>query len=91
LLTAAVIGDHPWLAVTILAGGLLAGGYVFRVIDRALATPAVPIVARKPIPRRLELAALTLALAAVLLGLVPLQPFGFLQLGRPDGLTVVAR
>jgi multicomponent Na+:H+ antiporter subunit D len=91
LLTAAVIGDHPWLAVTILAGGLLAGGYVFRVIDRALATPAVPIIARKPIPRRLELAALTLALAAVLLGLVPLQPFGFLQLGRPDSLTVVAR
>ena len=91
LLTAAVIGGHPWLAATILAGGLLAGGYVFRVIDRALATPAVPIIARKPIPRRLELAALILALAAVLLGLVPLQPFGFLQLGRPDSLTVVAR
>jgi multicomponent Na+:H+ antiporter subunit D len=86
LLTAAVIGGHPWLAATILAGGLLAGGYIFRVVDRALATPAVPIVARKPIPRRLELAALTLALAAVLLGLVPLQPFGFLQLGRPDSL-----
>lgn len=90
LLTAAVIGGHPWLAATILAGGLLAGGYVFRVVDRALATPAIPLAARKPIPRRLELAALVLALAAVLLGFVPLQPFGFLQLGRPDSLTAVA-
>lgn len=90
LLTAAVIGGHPWLAATILAGGLLAGGYVFRVVDRALATPAIPLKARKPIPRRLELAALILALAAVLLGLVPLQPFGFLQLGRPDKLMAVA-
>lgn len=84
LLTAAVVGGHPWLAGTILAGGLLAGAYVFRVVDRALATPAIPLAARKPIPRKLELAALVLALAAVLLGLVPLQPFAFLQLGRPD-------
>ncbi|TCR66312.1 proton-conducting transporter membrane subunit [Bosea sp. BK604] len=90
LLTAAVIGGHPWLAATILAGGLLAGSYVFRVVDRALATPAIPLAPRKPIPRRLELAALVLAVAAVLLGLVPLQPFAFLQIGRPDSLTAVA-
>lgn len=90
LLTAAVTGGHPWLAATILAGGLLAGGYVFRVVDRALATPAIPLAICKPVPRRLELAALALALAAVLLGLVPLQPFGFLLLGRPDSLTMVA-
>jgi len=86
LLTAAVIEGYPWLAATILAGGLLAGGYVFRVIDTALAAPAVPIAPQRKMPRRLEFAALTLALAAVLLGFVPLRPFGFLQIGR-DGLA----
>ncbi|CAH1666515.1 Formate hydrogenlyase subunit 3/Multisubunit Na+/H+ antiporter, MnhD subunit [Hyphomicrobiales bacterium] len=88
LLTAAVIEGYPWLAATILAGGLLAGGYVFRVINKALAVPAVPLQARRAIPRRLELAALALAVAAVLLGFVPLRPFGFLQIGR-DGLALV--
>lgn len=86
LLTAAVIQGNPWLAATILAGGLLAGAYVFRIIDKALAVPAVPIKAQCAVPRRLELAALALAIAAVLLGFVPLRPFGFLQIGR-DGLT----
>jgi len=90
LLTAAVTGGHPWLAATILAGGLLAGGYVFRIVDHALATPAVELVARRPIPRRLEAVALVLALAAVGVGFVPLQPFGFLQLGRPTVSAMVA-
>lgn len=87
LLTAAVIEGYPLLAATILAGGLLAGGYVFRVIDTALAVPAAPFVPRRAVPRRLELAALALAVAAVLLGFVPLRPFGFLQIGR-DGLAM---
>ena len=87
LLTAAVIEGNPWLAATILAGGVLAGAYVFRVIDKALAIPAAPIVAGRAVPRRLECAALALALAAVLIGFVPLRPFGFLQIGR-DGLSM---
>lgn len=82
LLTAAVIEGYPWLAATILAGGLLAGGYVFRIIDKALAAPAVPLVPRRAVSRRLEFAALFLAVAAVLLGFVPLRPFGLLQIGR---------
>lgn len=87
LLTAAVIQGNPWLAVTILAGGILAGAYVFRVIDKALAVPAIPVVPRRAVPRRLELAALALAIAAVLLGFVPLRPFGLLQIGR-EGLSM---
>lgn len=89
LLTAAVLEGHPWLAATILCGGLLAGAYVFRVVNQALATPAIPLAPRKPVPRLLELAALMLAVAAVLLGLIPLQPFGFLALGRPAGPLAV--
>lgn len=88
LLTAAVIEGYPWLAATILTGGLLAGGYVFRVIDKALAVPAGPLPSRGAVPRRLELTALSLAVAAVLLGFVPLRPFGFLQIGR-GGLAMV--
>jgi len=84
LLTAAAIGDHLWLALTILGGGLLAGGYVFRVLDRALATPAEPLVSRTPIPLRLEIVPLVLAVLAVALGFLPLEPFGLLQIGRPD-------
>ncbi|CAH1662582.1 Multisubunit sodium/proton antiporter MrpD subunit [Hyphomicrobiales bacterium] len=89
LLTAAVVNGHPWLAATILAGGLLAASYVFRVIDRALATPAAPIQLRTAIPRRMEMMALALAIAAVLLGFVPLQPFAFLQIGRADAAAMV--
>lgn len=87
LLTAAVIEGYPWLAVTILLGGLLAGGYVFRVINQALAVPAGLLPSRGAVPRRLELTALALAVAAVLLGFVPLRPFGFLQIGR-SGLAM---
>jgi formate hydrogenlyase subunit 3/multisubunit Na+/H+ antiporter MnhD subunit len=84
LLTAAVLGGHPFIAFTILAGGLLAGGYVFRVMDRALArTDAAPALAR-PIPVSLQLIPLLLAVAAVALGFLPLEPLGLLQAGRPD-------
>ena len=87
LLTATVIEGHAWLAATILAGGMLAAGYVFRVVGRALATPAVPLIVKRTIPRRLEAVALVLALAAVGLGFVPLQPFPFLTAGRPTVWT----
>lgn len=83
LLTAAIHG-HPWLAATILAGGLLAGGYVFRVIACALATPAVPLEPCRSIPLRLEMIPLMLAILAVLIGFLPLEPSPFLQIGRPD-------
>jgi multicomponent Na+:H+ antiporter subunit D len=84
LLTSAVLGGHPWLAATILAGGLLSAAYVFRVMNRALATPRTPLAIRRKIPARLEMGPLILALLAVLLGFVPLEPSGPLQIGRPD-------
>jgi formate hydrogenlyase subunit 3/multisubunit Na+/H+ antiporter MnhD subunit len=90
LLTAAAVGGHLWLALTILAGGLLAGGYVFRVMDRALATPVEPIVLRRPVPLRLEIIPLVLAILAVVLGFLPLEPFGLLQIGRPDTTLAVS-
>jgi formate hydrogenlyase subunit 3/multisubunit Na+/H+ antiporter MnhD subunit len=82
LLTAAVQNANWWIAATILAGGLVAAGYVFRVVGCALAAPA----ARAPLPeavsRGRQFLVLGLALVAVLLGFLPLQPFAYLGIGR---------
>lgn len=82
LLTAAVTTANWWIAVTILAGGLLAGGYVFRVLGQAFADPPEGFAVKARVARYREIAVLGLALCAVALGFVPLQPFGFLAIGR---------
>lgn len=82
LLTAAVVSANWWIAATILAGGLLAAGYVFRVIDRAFADPAEGVPPRAAVARSRELAVLSLAGVALLLGFLPLQPFAYLGIGQ---------
>jgi formate hydrogenlyase subunit 3/multisubunit Na+/H+ antiporter MnhD subunit len=82
LLRAAVATGHwGWVAV-LLVGGLLTSAYVMLVLVRALARPAAPLVLRAPIPRHRELAALTLALCSVLLGLLAFAPVDLLSIGR---------
>jgi len=73
-------GQWAW-ALIMLAGGLLAGGYIYRVIAPALASASVAVKA--PTSRRREAVALALALGAVLLGFAPLEFFDLLQIGRP--------
>ena len=63
--------------------GLLAGGYVFLVISRALADPSQPLTLLADIPRTRQAVVLALALCAVLLGFVPLHPSELLLIGRP--------
>jgi formate hydrogenlyase subunit 3/multisubunit Na+/H+ antiporter MnhD subunit len=73
-------GQWPWAAV-VLAGGLLAGGYLYRVLAPALSGEPAQL---KASPRRSrETVALALALAAVLLAFAPPAFFAFLQIGRP--------
>ena len=74
LLTASVTEGQWWWAVVILLGGLLAAGYVFRVLAPALAAPAEPLALRARISRRREVVVLALAVCALLLGLLPLRP-----------------
>ncbi|WP_234873072.1 complex I subunit 5 family protein [Alitabrizicola rongguiensis] len=81
LLTAAVETANWWIAATILAGGILAATYVFRVVGSALAQPRAGLV-MKAVPLNRELAVLTLALIAVALGFLPLQPLDYLGIGR---------
>jgi hypothetical protein len=84
LLTAAVAAGQWWWAVVVLTGGLLAGGYVFLVLARALADTSEPLRLITTISPGRQVVVAVLALGAVLLGFVPLRPFELLQIGHPD-------
>jgi formate hydrogenlyase subunit 3/multisubunit Na+/H+ antiporter MnhD subunit len=90
LLSATVVEGQWWWAVIMLVGGLLAGGYVFTVLGKALSVSA-PLKLTAPISRSRELLVLMVALCAILLGFVPLQPSEFLQIGRSETLAATSR
>jgi multicomponent Na+:H+ antiporter subunit D len=81
LLQAALETGQWWWAVAMLAGGLLTGGYVFRVLAAAMGSAAAPLAApRLGLPEQMVL---LLALISVGMGLLPLYSFGLVQVGRP--------
>ncbi len=82
LLTAAVEVGQWWWAGVIVGGGLLAAGYLFILLSKAFAPPATA-VHQEPVPRRMELASLALALVALLLGLTAAPALTLLQIGAP--------
>lgn len=83
LLVAATRAGQWWWAPLMIGGGLLAAGYVFRMVKFAfLATPAdAPPL--HPVPRRLEYTALALALLALGLGLASVYPLAVAAIGAP--------
>jgi formate hydrogenlyase subunit 3/multisubunit Na+/H+ antiporter MnhD subunit len=91
LLTASVTEGQWWWAVVILLGGLLAAGYVFRVLAPALVGADQPLSLRARVPRRREAVVLALAVGALLLGLLPLRPSELLQIGRPAAPAAILR
>jgi formate hydrogenlyase subunit 3/multisubunit Na+/H+ antiporter MnhD subunit len=64
----ALAGGQWWWVIALVAGGLLAAGYVFRVLRLAFVPPAAE-AEPNPVPRSLEIAALALALGSLALGL----------------------
>ncbi|HKM69787.1 MAG TPA: proton-conducting transporter membrane subunit [Stellaceae bacterium] len=88
LLTAAVAAGQWWWAVVVLTGGLLAGGYVFLVLARALSDSSEPLTLLSTISPSRQAVVVVLALCAVLLGFVPLRPLELLQIGRPATVVV---
>jgi multicomponent Na+:H+ antiporter subunit D len=90
LLQAALDGGRLWLAVIILAGGLLAAGYLFRILGQAFTPSATETALR--VPRRMEWPALVLAVLALSLGLVTAPVMNLLQVVTPrsDDVPVVA-
>ena len=88
LLLRASIASGQWVwALVILAGGLLAAGYVYRILSKALFGEAITLKA--PPKRSREAIALALAILAVALGFAPQGFFDFLRIGRP-ALTATA-
>lgn len=81
LLRSAFDAGQWWWAVAILAGGLLTAVYVFRVLRSAF-VPSLPGRTLHPIPFGMQLSALALALASVLLGLAAAGPAALLEIGR---------
>jgi len=79
LRASAAAGQWPW-AIVMLAGGLLAAGYVYRILAPALSDGA--IVLKVPPQRSREAIALALAIVAAALGFAPQSFFDFLQVGR---------
>jgi multicomponent Na+:H+ antiporter subunit D len=81
LLMKASIESGQWVwAVVMAAGGLLAGGYLYRVLAPALSGES-PHLKKAP-QRSRESIALALALVAVLLAFAPSSFLAFLQIGR---------
>jgi multicomponent Na+:H+ antiporter subunit D len=91
LLTASIGEGQWWWAIVIMIGGLLAAGYTFRVLARALASDAAPVVLIARISRSRQAIVLALAICTLLLGLVPLRPSQLLEVGRTAQLVDSAR
>jgi multicomponent Na+:H+ antiporter subunit D len=82
LLLKASIASGQWAwAIVMAAGGLLAGGYLYRVLAPALSGES-PQLKKAPELSR-ECMALSLALLAILLAFAPPAFFALLQIGRP--------
>jgi multicomponent Na+:H+ antiporter subunit D len=82
LLMKASIEAGQWVwAIVMAGGGLLAGGYLYRVLAPALSGES-PQLKRAPARNR-ESVALALTLVALLRAFAPPSFFAFLQIGRP--------
>ena len=85
LLTASVATGQWWWALVMLLGGVLAGGYVFRVVAPAFSRADEPVALRQNVPKRRQIVVLALAICSILLGLLPLGSLGILLIGRNSG------
>jgi formate hydrogenlyase subunit 3/multisubunit Na+/H+ antiporter MnhD subunit len=84
LLEAAIGSGQWWWAIILILGGLLAAAYVFKVIGYAF-TQAGVLHETRAVPFTMEWTALTLALAAILLGLFAPWPLALMEIGLPFG------
>ncbi len=84
LLNASVASGQWGWAVVIIIGGLMAVGYMFRVYRRLLTTREVELLHRPT--RRMECAALVLAILSLAFGLSSYPVFYVLRIGAPPGL-----
>ena len=86
LLTAAIDTGQWWWALVILAGGLLTGGYLYRVLGPGREQPehGAPLPAARPWRAAERRSCWRWRWSRWSLGLLPLASFGLLQIGRFD-------
>jgi len=87
LLEAAIRTGQWWWAIILILGGLLTAAYVFKVVGYAFTQAEVTHEARA-VPYSMEWAALVLALAALLLGLIAPWPLALMEIGLPFGVEI---
>jgi formate hydrogenlyase subunit 3/multisubunit Na+/H+ antiporter MnhD subunit len=85
ILRAAVASGQWWWAVAVLAGGLLAGGYMLRILRPGMTFAEAGSAPCATVARSREHVVLALALVSFGIGLIPLGSFGFLQIGLAIG------
>ena len=88
LLEAALIQGRWDLAAVMMIGGLMAAGYVFKVLGFAFTQANIPQKS-KAVPATMEWAALLLAVAAVLLGFLAVPLLALVGMGMPFGSSEV--
>jgi formate hydrogenlyase subunit 3/multisubunit Na+/H+ antiporter MnhD subunit len=83
LMLQASVASGQWLwTLPILAGGLLAAGYVYRILAPALSDGQIALA--RPPKRSQEAIALALTMIAIAIGFAPQTFFDFLEIGRPS-------
>jgi len=89
LLLEAALTKGRWdLVVVIILGGLMAAGYVFKVLGNAFTPSSEPHKSR-PVPACMEWASLLLALGAILLGFFVSPVSSLLDMGSPFDISGV--
>ncbi len=82
LLNAALVSGQWWWVLVMMAGTVLAAGYVVRVLAKAFSGAAEAAECR-PVPAAMQYSALALALLAFGLGLLAGYPVALLDIGAP--------
>jgi len=89
LMLEAALGQERWdLVAVMIAGGLLAAAYIFKVLGYAFTQADVTHESRA-VPVSMEWAALLLALGAVLLGFLAVPVLSLVGIGEPFGVSGV--
>ena len=82
LMLQASVASGQWIwSIPILAGGLLAAGYMYRVLAPALSDGEISM--QSPPRRYPQAVALALTMIALALGFAPQAFFDFIEIGRP--------
>lgn len=83
MVSAALAGGQWWWAAVIVVGGLMAAGYMFKVL-RAAFLPSGPAPRLRPLVPGAELGPFALAVLSFLLGIAPRAPLELLAVGWPS-------